>query len=132
MLEQRTQVLEQNLSALREENHALRRQNHALMEEHMANAKHTLLDYLDAPKKAARRAAQQGAEPPPLKTLDEHLGEYEARLIEQTLESCGGNQAKAARLLGLKPNTLHYKLERYGLAGEKRRQARKAVPPKPE
>lgn len=132
MLEQRTQVLEQNLSALREENHALRWQNHALMEEHMANAKHTLLDYLDAPKKAARRAAQKGAEPPPLKTLDEHLGEYEAHLIEQTLESCGGNQAKAARLLGLKPNTLHYKLERYGLTGEKKRQAHKAAPPKPE
>lgn len=54
------------------------------------------------------------------KTLDEHVIEYETRIIEQTLKRCGGNKSKAARLLGLRPNTLHYKLERYGLSGGKK------------
>ncbi|TAM48181.1 MAG: hypothetical protein EPN55_00395 [Gammaproteobacteria bacterium] len=53
------------------------------------------------------------------KTLDEHVATFEARLIAQTLERCQGNKSKAARLLGLRPNTLHYKLERYGLGGKK-------------
>lgn len=51
------------------------------------------------------------------KSLDEHVSEFEARLIVQTLERCDGNKSKTARLLGLRPNTLHYKLERYGLSG---------------
>ncbi len=51
------------------------------------------------------------------KTLEEHVAAFEARLIEQTLERCQGNKSKAARQLGLRPNTLHYKLERYGLGG---------------
>ena len=50
------------------------------------------------------------------KTLDDYVAELEARVITQTLERCGGNKSKAARLLGLRPNTLHYKLERYGIA----------------
>jgi len=53
------------------------------------------------------------------KTLDEHVATFETRLIAQTLERCQGNKSKAARLLGLRPNTLHYKLERYGLGGKK-------------
>jgi DNA-binding protein Fis len=51
------------------------------------------------------------------KSLDEHVSEFEARLIVQTLKRCDGNKSKTARLLGLRPNTLHYKLERYGLSG---------------
>ncbi len=47
------------------------------------------------------------------KTLDQHIAEYEARIIEETLRRCGGNKSQAARLLGLRPNTLHYKLARY-------------------
>lgn len=52
------------------------------------------------------------------KTLDEHVADYEARIIAETLKTCGGNKSKAARLLGLRPNTLHYKLTRYGLNGK--------------
>jgi hypothetical protein len=55
------------------------------------------------------------------KPLDELVGEFEARIIEQALKRCDGNKSKAARMLGLRPNTLHYKLERYGLAGKARR-----------
>ena len=54
-------------------------------------------------------------------TLEELLGAYEARLIAQALERCGHNKSRAARMLGLRPNTLHYKLERYGLNGKRRR-----------
>lgn len=53
------------------------------------------------------------------KTLEEHVTELEKRLITETLQQCGGNKSKAARVLGLKPNTLHYKLERYGLLRDK-------------
>lgn len=53
------------------------------------------------------------------KTLEEHVSELEKRLITETLQQCSGNKSKAARVLGLKPNTLHYKLERYGLLRDK-------------
>ena len=55
----------------------------------------------------------------PQKTLDECVAEIEKRLIEQALKRCGGNKSKAARILGIRPNTLHYKLERYGLLNSK-------------
>lgn len=49
------------------------------------------------------------------KTLEEYIAEMETKLIQQALKRCGGNKSKTARLLGLRPNTLHYKLMRYGL-----------------
>jgi DNA-binding NtrC family response regulator len=54
------------------------------------------------------------------KTLEEHVAEFEAAILKETLERCDGNKSKAARLLGLRPNTLHYKLERLGLTTEKK------------
>jgi hypothetical protein len=53
------------------------------------------------------------------KTLDQHIAEYEAYLIQETLQRCGGNKSQAARLLGLRPNTLHYKLARHVRAADK-------------
>lgn len=50
------------------------------------------------------------------RSLDELVAEFESGIIQQTLDRCDGNKAKAARVLGLRPNTLHYKLERYGLS----------------
>jgi hypothetical protein len=70
------------------------------------------------------RAAGQTVYPEPGgtgKTLDEHVAEFEAELIRRTLEQCGGNKSKTARLLGLRPNTLHYKMVRHGLAGNRRK-----------
>jgi transcriptional regulator with AAA-type ATPase domain len=55
------------------------------------------------------------------KTLDEHVAEFEAELIRRTLEHCNGNKSKAARMLGLRPNTLHYKMVRHGLAGDRKK-----------
>ena len=53
----------------------------------------------------------------PAKALPASIAEYEEALIRQALVRCNGNQAQAARLLGVRPNTLHYKIERYGLSG---------------
>jgi len=39
----------------------------------------------------------------------------EARLLRKALEQAGGVKAEAARLLGLKPSALYYKLEKYGI-----------------
>jgi two-component system response regulator HydG len=39
----------------------------------------------------------------------------EERLLRQALEKAGGVKAEAARLLGLKPSALYYKLEKYGI-----------------
>lgn len=49
------------------------------------------------------------------KTLSEYMAEFEASIISDTLKQCEGNKSKTARLLGLRPNTLHYKLSRLGI-----------------
>ncbi|HLQ25573.1 MAG TPA: helix-turn-helix domain-containing protein [Acidiferrobacterales bacterium] len=54
------------------------------------------------------------------KTLDEYLVEYEANIIKQTLAYCDGNRSEAAQLLGLRPNTLYYKMKRLGLVDDKK------------
>ncbi|HEX9812373.1 MAG TPA: helix-turn-helix domain-containing protein, partial [Burkholderiales bacterium] len=49
------------------------------------------------------------------KTLADFVADVERRMITDALERCGGNQSKAAEYLGIRPNTLHYKMQRYGL-----------------
>ena len=44
------------------------------------------------------------------------LAEVEASLIAQALAKAGGNQSRAARLLGLTRDTLLYRIKKYGLA----------------
>lgn len=41
--------------------------------------------------------------------------EYERKLISDALTECNGNQARAARLLGLKPTTLNSQIQRLGI-----------------
>lgn len=53
-------------------------------------------------------------------SLVERLARYETFLIAQALKFCDGNKAKAARLLGLQPNTLHYKLRRINVSNKKK------------
>jgi two-component system response regulator HydG len=61
-------------------------------------------------------AAAPGAEFPPsgldLTLVVEGL---EERLVREALERARGVKAEAARLLGLKPSALYYKLEKYGI-----------------
>ncbi len=55
------------------------------------------------------------------KTLEVHVADFEAAIIRETLERCDGNKSKAAKLLGLRPNTLHYKLARHGMGVSKKK-----------
>jgi len=43
------------------------------------------------------------------------LADVEKQAIEQTLEQCGGNRAKAARVLGVSEKTIYNKIKRLGL-----------------
>ena len=46
----------------------------------------------------------------------EEVKSFEMRLIQRALELTGGNQARAARILGLGTTTLNYKIKIYGIA----------------
>lgn len=47
--------------------------------------------------------------------LNEAVEGMEERLLRQALDQARGVKAEAARLLGLKPSALYYKLEKYGI-----------------
>jgi DNA-binding protein Fis len=119
-LDQRLRKTEDNFMAIKEENQLLRRQNAKLVSENMAAQQSSVLgrpvasmNSDDASETRTGAAAEE-------KTLDEYVSEFEARILEQALKRCDGNKSMAARMLGLRPNTLHYKLERYGLSKTKK------------
>jgi hypothetical protein len=58
--------------------------------------------------------------------LDTLVSAYESGVIRQALSRSDGNNSKAARILGIRPNTLHYKMERYGLGGERKKKTRES------
>lgn len=62
-------------------------------------------------------AEYERGQPPlePEKDLETYLADSERQVIERALAACGGNRAKAARMLGIRPNTLHYKMRRLGI-----------------
>lgn len=45
----------------------------------------------------------------------EEVRQFEMRLIKRALDLAGGNQARAAQMLGLGTTTLNYKVKTYGL-----------------
>ena len=53
--------------------------------------------------------------PPEGINLRDVIASFERRLIESTLETTGGVQKEAARLLGLKPTTLNEMIKRYNI-----------------
>jgi DNA-binding protein Fis len=53
--------------------------------------------------------------------LEEYVSEFEAAIIKRALDYCEGNRSRAARLLGLRANTLHYKIERHGIGTAKKK-----------
>lgn len=48
--------------------------------------------------------------------FDDVVRQFETNIIRQALILTSGNQARAARLLGIKPSTLNYKVKLYNLA----------------
>jgi len=56
------------------------------------------------------------------KPLSQRMEEAEVKMISEALKCSKGNKSEAARLLGVSPSTLHYKLERFGLAKNKKDQ----------
>ena len=61
--------------------------------------------------------------------LEDEVKKFEADLIRAALVRTGGNQARAARLLGVKHTTLNAKIKRYQLlfGGETRTDAQSAT-----
>ena len=49
-------------------------------------------------------------------SLEESVGEYEARLIRQALVITGGNKARAAELLGVPASTLKSKIKKHAIS----------------
>jgi DNA-binding protein Fis len=49
------------------------------------------------------------------KTLQQYLAESERDILRAALRETGGNRAKAAKLLGTRPQTLHYLIQRHNL-----------------
>ena len=47
--------------------------------------------------------------------FDEAVGEFEKRFIKRVLERVGGNQSRAAKILGIHRNTLGRKIDVYKL-----------------
>jgi DNA-binding NtrC family response regulator len=60
--------------------------------------------------------------PPDSGSLRDDLRELERRRIEQALERCGGNQTRAAQLLGIARRTMLRRLEEYSLPRPRKRQ----------
>ena len=51
-----------------------------------------------------------------METLEQAKNSVEEEAIRRALRASGGNVARAARMLGiLSPQSLHYKLKKYGL-----------------
>ena len=69
----------------------------------------------------------QVAVPPEGINLREVIAHFERRLIESTLESTGGVQKDAARLLGLKPTTLNEMIKRHSILLPRDRERRAAA-----
>ncbi|MBM3801792.1 MAG: hypothetical protein FJW26_05690 [Acidimicrobiia bacterium] len=53
----------------------------------------------------------------------EVVEDFERKLIGDALAACNGNQARAARILGLKPTTLSSQIQRLGIDVNLYRQA---------
>jgi two-component system, NtrC family, response regulator HydG len=77
------------------------------------------LDLDNLPPLVRGEAGSPGRVPPPLTEdgmdLNRIVEGMEERLLREALRKAEGVKAEAARLLGLKPSALYYKLEKYGI-----------------
>jgi two-component system, NtrC family, response regulator AtoC len=68
-----------------------------------------------APRAAGERAADPAALPRDVATLRKELADAERTEILDALDACGGNQSRAARMLGMSRGALLAKLDAYGV-----------------
>lgn len=80
-----------------------------LLQEAQALESATLMSELAIPQGIRQTDIENGIK------LDDAVRRFESNIIRQALLITGGNQARAARLLGIKPNTLNYKVKLYDL-----------------
>jgi DNA-binding NtrC family response regulator len=80
-----------------------------LLEEAQALESDTLMSELVMPHGISQADIENGI------NLDDAVRQFESNIIRQALFITGGNQARAARLLGIKANTLNYKVKLYNL-----------------
>jgi DNA-binding NtrC family response regulator len=80
-----------------------------LLKEAQALEGDVLMSELVMPQGARQMEIENGIK------LDDAVRQYESSIIRQALLITGGNQARAARMLGVKPNTLNYKVKLYNL-----------------
>ena len=80
-----------------------------LLKETQSLERETLLTRLTSPDGPDRLDIENGIK------LDDAVRQFESGIIQQALLITGGNQARAARLLGIKANTLNYKVKIYNL-----------------
>jgi DNA-binding NtrC family response regulator len=79
------------------------------------DVEHLSLSTPAAVSPGAPLAAAPAPGTPPADPLD--LSQWERTLIERALAESGGNQTKAAQLLGITRDTLRYRLKKFGLGG---------------
>jgi DNA-binding NtrC family response regulator len=68
-----------------------------------------LLSSLTTPQEIHRLDIEQGIK------FEDVVRQFETNIIKRALTITGGNQARAARLLGIKPSTLNYKVKLYNI-----------------
>ena len=82
---------------------------HTLLEEVQTLEHDELLLELTTPQELGRLEIEQGIR------FDDVVRQFESNIIRRALLITGGNQSRAARLLGIKPNTLNYKIKQYDI-----------------
>jgi two-component system response regulator AtoC len=73
-------------------------------------------DRLEAHDFAALKTSQAGGDPFALPAKGIDLEELERSLVVQALRRAGGNQTKAAALLGINRDQIRYRIEKFGLS----------------
>jgi len=82
---------------------------YALLKEVQGLEHDELLSELTTPQEIHRLDIEQGIR------FDDVVRQFETNIIKQALVITAGNQARAARLLGIKANTLNYKIKIYNI-----------------
>ena len=85
----------------------------ASLDNRIETLRETALKLLEKPE--SLQSARPGAGEGSVKLCDE-VQRFEIDLIRSALDRAGGNQVRAARLLGVKPTTLNAKIKRYKIS----------------